>query len=261
MLKASAALFGCALGAAALAAPPAAAQNYILVPQGAGSGAQGQSYLLMPAPDDPGNRAGQGRDSRSDSRQDDRSAEASRDRDPSRSLARALYRKGYERGLADAQGAAGRSLDPEEVERIGRELFDRGYLLGLMQARAEQQARDERQARDDASSDMPTAGRTAQDLSFDPLVEPGRYKAGPFTANFHEDGRFEMSRTDMKRTVKGDYSVEGASLILNDATGDVGRATFPMTCKAEPIDGGFRLTGSRDGCQELVGMEFIRREG
>ncbi len=256
MLKASAALLGCAFGAAALMGSPAAAQGFILVPQGADdSASQGQRYILMPAPADRSRRSDDERTSR---RSESRRSDAG-EQDPSRSLALELYRRGYEQGVTDAQGASGRSIDPADVERIGRELFDRGYLLGLMQARGERQAQDEARA---ASGDVPSASsHPAKDLSFDPLVEPGRYKAGPFIADFREDGRFKMSRTDMKRTVTGDYSVEGARLILNDATGDIGRATFPMTCTAKPIDGGFRLTGSRKGCQELVGMEFVRREG
>ena len=134
--------------AAALMGSTALAQQIILVPEPGGQGAQAgtqagaqqgaqeeQRFLLVPAP-----RFAPGSDAQA------RGADSS--------MAMELYRRGYQQGAADAEraGAARQAIDPAAIEQIGRELFERGYLLGMMQAqfRAQQQANQEQMAQQQA---------------------------------------------------------------------------------------------------------------
>jgi hypothetical protein len=226
--------------AAAFAGAQATAQEMMLVPQGQSPGGQ-QRYLLVPSPSVP-------------------SASPEREPSLSRSLALELYRRGFEQGMAEAgrRTEAQGLVDPMEVERIGRELFERGYRLGLMQGQAAARAAMERHGMNPDRAGRAALGRDAEER--ETLVRPGRYAAGPFRAEFMADGTFTMTRTDKVREVEGDWEARADRLMLNDVSGDIGDATFPMTCRAEPIENGFRLTGSRKGCQELVGMEFTRTD-
>jgi predicted lipoprotein with Yx(FWY)xxD motif len=98
----------------------ALAQQVILVPQPSGGEQAGagseQRFILVPAPRYAPDADAQGH--------------------PDSAMAMELYRRGYQQGVSDAEraGAAGQQIDPAAIESIGRELFERGYILGMMQA-------------------------------------------------------------------------------------------------------------------------------
>jgi hypothetical protein len=47
-------------------------------------------------------------------------------------------------------------------------------------------------------------------------------------------------------------------LTLNDVSGDLGGAKFPMRCRMETAADGFRLQATEGSCQELAGLSFKR---
>jgi predicted lipoprotein with Yx(FWY)xxD motif len=150
----------------------ALAQQIILVPQPGGQGAQQgqaaeqggeQRFMLVPAPrfqPGPQDRA-RGADS---------------------GVAMELYRRGYQQGISDAEraGAARQAIDPTAIERIGRELFERGYLLGMMQAQiqaAGQQQAGQQQA-GQRRTGQPQTGRQQQGLQQQGQQQAGEGQAG-----------------------------------------------------------------------------------
>ena len=89
-------------------------------------------------------------------------------------------------------------------------------------------------------------------------LEPGRYEAGPVVAEFGPDDRFQMARSDGTQSVQGRYEFGDGVLTLSDVSGDVGLASFPMRCRVEAADGGFRLQATDGSCQALAGTTFTR---
>jgi hypothetical protein len=89
-------------------------------------------------------------------------------------------------------------------------------------------------------------------------IEPGRYESGPVVAEFGKDNRFQLARSDGTQSVKGRYEVGDGMLNLSDVSGDIGLARFPMQCRLEAVDNGFRLQAANGSCQELAGTTFTR---
>jgi hypothetical protein len=89
-------------------------------------------------------------------------------------------------------------------------------------------------------------------------IEPGQYDGGPVVAEFGPDNQFQMATSDGSQTVAGRYEVGDGILILSDVSGDVGLASFPMRCRLQAVDGGFRLEASDGSCRELSGTSFTR---
>ena len=89
-------------------------------------------------------------------------------------------------------------------------------------------------------------------------IVPGEYHAGPIQAFFSSSGTFRMTSAGGGRNVTGRYSVADEVLTLEDAVGPTGSASFPMRCRIEPQDNGFRLAGEEGSCSVLKGIEFER---
>ncbi len=153
--------------AAALLGGTALAQQVILVPQGQGP-AGAQQFILVPIPQDQAQAgadqsqgAGQQQQGAQQQQgtgqqqqgtgQQGQAARQQQMRDRAETMAMDFYRRGYQRGVVDAQSTSGTQIDPAAMEQIGRELFERGYMLGMMQARAHM-----------AGGQMPSPGDTAQ---------------------------------------------------------------------------------------------------
>jgi hypothetical protein len=77
-------------------------------------------------------------------------------------------------------------------------------------------------------------------------------------AEFGPDDRFRMARIDGTQAVEGRYQLGDGVLNLTGVSGDVGFARFPMRCRVEAVDGGFRLEAVEGSCQELAGTTFTR---
>ncbi|HET7409633.1 MAG TPA: hypothetical protein VFJ13_05490 [Paracoccaceae bacterium] len=95
------------------------AQSIVLVPEGEGSA--DARFILVPVPQADAATGATGQDR----------AEA---------MALEFYNRGYQRGMADAQSRVAAEIDPAAIQQIGRELFERGYMLGVMQAHAQMTA-------------------------------------------------------------------------------------------------------------------------
>ena len=133
-----------------------------------------------------------------------------------------------------------RSQLMQEREQIGGELDTaRGELAAL-----QEQAGSSGQG-----------ATTAQSLD---SIEPGRYEAGPVVAEFGPDNQFQMATSDGTQTVRGRYEVGDGVLSLSDVSGDIGMARFPMRCRLEAVQGGFRLEATDGSCQQLAGTTFTR---
>ncbi|MBU1560154.1 MAG: hypothetical protein KKE70_04790, partial [Alphaproteobacteria bacterium] len=70
-----------------------------------------------------------------------------------------------------------------------------------------------------------------------------------------EDDRFVMSNAD-GRSVEGSYTLSDTELVMSDAIGSVGNASFPMTCPISQM-GTALLVGEAEGCV-LAGLQFDR---
>ena len=161
---ATAALSTAALSTAGLLGGTALAQQIILVPgpEGQAQAGSDQRFMLVPAPHfQPGPEAqGRGADS---------------------SMAMELYRRGYQQGMSDAgrAGAGRQAVDPAAIERIGRELFERGYILGMMQAQIQAAAQQPGQPQaGQQQAGQAQAGQQA-DQTQPLLPQPGQAQAGP----------------------------------------------------------------------------------
>ena len=79
-------------------------------------------------------------------------------------------------------------------------------------------------------------------------------------ARFGDDGTFEIGRrSGGPGAVSGRYEVADGELVLSEASGATGDATFPMHCLVEPKVGGFALTSGVEGCP-LGGFGFRRTD-
>ena len=70
-----------------------------------------------------------------------------------------------------------------------------------------------------------------------------------------DEGRFTLTSAD-GRVVEGRYVLWDTELPLNDATGSLGNASFPMTCPISQSGAGFAV-GQAEGCR-LEGLQFNR---
>ncbi|NGP18484.1 coiled-coil domain-containing protein [Devosia aurantiaca] len=73
----------------------------------------------------------------------------------------------------------------------------------------------------------------------------------------NDDETFEL-RDRINRTVTGSYTLSQDELVLSDASGRLGNATFPMTCPLEQDETGFTIGEAAD-CP-LTGLRFDRVE-
>ena len=133
---------------------------------------------------------------------------------------------------------------------MAQTLASRGEELSSLEQRITtvQQQNVERLSRQAGDSHPEQAGEAR--------LQPGQYAAGRVTAVFEEEGTFKMQEANGPRAVQGQYAVESGILTLSDVHGDTGLVRFPMRCRVQAINGGFRLEAVENSCRELSGVTF-----
>ena len=135
-----------------------------------------------------------------------------------------------------------------QITGLADTLAGRGSELAALEARIA-----EAQLQAEAAMSTSTAG-----------LSPGNYigrapGGAVITASFGADGTFTMSRGgDIARAredIVGRFSIEDNSVTFTEASGDLGAATFPMTCATEPTPNGFLVSDEASGCA-LQGTAF-----
>ena len=101
-----------------------------------------------------------------------------------------------------------------------------------------------------ADADGASAGDAAEDFA-------GSYVADGVSAVFDAEGTFRME-TERGRSAEGRYTVSADALRLEEATGDVRGAEFPMICDLEAQEDGFALSAQDGSCRYLDGLVFQR---
>jgi hypothetical protein len=84
------------------------------------------------------------------------------------------------------------------------------------------------------------------------------FMAGPVTLTLTPDNRFQMRSTEENRSVQGRYAYDNGILTLSDPQGDAGTAKFPMNCRLEQAESGFRLIDDGGNCAYFSGLTFRR---
>jgi len=129
------------------------------------------------------------------------------------------------------------TLQPQ-VDQLSQAVTERGQELSQM----EQRIADAVQQADNAAN-------------FGRFTVSGEGAAQGLTLTLNEDGSFSLENRG-GRTVSGDYTLDDQQLVLSNANGDLGSATFPMTCPIARNDNGFAINQA-EGCA-LAGLQFER---
>ena len=89
-------------------------------------------------------------------------------------------------------------------------------------------------------------------------LSAGRFLGEQLTAEFRDDGTFRLGETGGRRAIEGRYTEKAGQLTLSEASGDLGTAVFPITCRIEGTDRGFRFAEGEGLCSELAGVALDR---
>ena len=151
----------------------------------------------------------------------------------------------------------------DQVQAITETLASRSdQIVELEQRIADLQARGSELAQPSPNQDGADAsgvlGGGSPDASGPFADFAGRYTANAATATFSGDGRF-LLQTDQGRMAEGEYTVSDTELRLEERSGNLGDAEFPMSCRISRDETGFDLTDDGGACSMLDGKRFEMR--
>ena len=89
-----------------------------------------------------------------------------------------------------------------------------------------------------------------------PTIRPGAYLSDSVILRLNPDGVFDMRSLTGGRQASGHYAIAPGTLTLLDATGDVGRTPFPLTCRVLPTALGFAVLLGQPQCRQFDGISF-----
>lgn len=89
-----------------------------------------------------------------------------------------------------------------------------------------------------------------------PNLQPGRYQADPIALRLEAGNKFVMTEREGNREVQGRYEYKNAVITFTDASGDLGKAKFPIRCKVETLGTTFKFVEDGGSCQALNGLTF-----
>lgn len=149
------------------------------------------------------------------------------------------------------------------VTQLATDLAERGEQLAALEARIaqyQQMADEAAQAAFDARTQetdgatLPADADAPQDDAQAAVFGPGEYALGSLTAVFAPDGTFRLSNPAQGTSIQGQYRAEEGILILENATGDIARETFPVECDLVLIDGQITLEAQNGSCRAFDGL-------
>lgn len=101
-----------------------------------------------------------------------------------------------------------------------------------------------------------TTGALTTPAATDP-IRAGTYQGERgVRLDLRNGGQFALTRSEGGQQVEGSYRIENGVLILAEGRGDTGGVQFPMRCRVERTDDGFRLVADGQSCQPLENMMF-----